>query len=318
MFRRSTDPDSVTVTLSAKPNGELELMGRFSQGVETRYISGLHTGVPVWLELMWGISLGGATSIVFASASTDGVSWTRVGLLPIVSSNTKADVTEGPLVGAFVTSHDVNTLNTAQFSGLSSFPLLGNGEQSGAEFLRVTDVGVTGLTGSAVHTGEAPGQPASLSLQGAGADVWDTADSFVFAHIPFRTNVTVTTEVQAFDAAHPFAKAGVMIRDGLAPDAAHVILSVKPNNEIEFMTRMCAGCETTYLGGMQVTLPVSLTLTRNGNVISAEVRLNDGSVSQLGTVTLDLAGPVHAGAVVTSHDVGQFGTADLTLSFGVQ
>jgi hypothetical protein len=74
--------------------------------------------------------------------------------------------------------------------------------------------------------------------------------------------------VLSLDNTHPFANAGLMVRDGLAPDAVTLIVDVKPNGEIEFMARQCTGCDMQYFGGRTVALPVDLYVQRQNSTFT--------------------------------------------------
>ena len=47
-----------------------------------------------------------------------------------------------------------------------------------------------------------------------------------------------------------------MLRSSLTPDSAHVILDVRPNGSIEFMTRSVNGGSTSYISGATQIAPV--------------------------------------------------------------
>src|SRR5262249_3136272 len=119
---------------------------------------------------------------------------------------------------------------------------------------------------------------------------------------------------------NPFAKAGLMLRASLDPDAAMVILDVKPNSEIEFMFRPSAGADVVHVGGRFVTFPVwfHLSWVSTGGattqvcagVLEDKVDFippGNFSPSCVG-VTLSAAGS-YAGIAVTSHDINQLNTA---------
>lgn len=137
-----------------------------------------------------------------------------------------------------MTSQNISRLNTAHVAGLT---LLTAGWES-------IDIGRTGLIGNAARdTTLQAGAP--VVVQGAGADIWGTADSFQFVDAcPSPSTAEWFARVVSVRAARTFAKGGVMIRDGLAPFAAHVILDARPDGNIEFMTRLCPGCQTGHDG----------------------------------------------------------------------
>jgi len=120
------------------------------------------------------------------------------------------------------------------------------------------DVGAVGVAGSA---SEAAGV---WTVQGAGGDIWGTADAFHFLYQPTGSDDKhVIVRVDDLQNTNAFAKAGLMVRAGLDASAATVIADVKPNGEIEFMARSSDGAEMQYVGGTFVTTPAWLMLAWN-------------------------------------------------------
>jgi hypothetical protein len=242
------------------------------------------------LELRWSFNA------FTASVSQDGQSWTPIGQTSVSMPIRKE-------AGAVVTSHNRDQLNTAHVEGLSLLP---RGWTS-------TDIGSTGR-GSA--RGEWPdcGCNQIWRVEGSGADVWGTADSFQFVHTTITGEFTNDWNVLSLDNTHPFAKAGLMVRDGLSSDAVNLILNVKPSGEVEFMARECVGCETQYLAGTTVTFPTDLYIDRFGSTFSTYVgeygHGPSGSSRRLvGSVTLPVGDSVELGFAVTSHDTAQLAKA---------
>jgi hypothetical protein len=140
-----------------------------------------------------------------------------------------------------------------------------------------------------------------LFVWGAGSDIWGTEDSFQFVYQPIRVGriAAAVFELRATD--DPFAKAGLMIRQSLDPASAHVIVDVKPDGGIEFMSRSSAGGETTFLAGRQTQRTyVAFKLMRSGGLVTAEVCTRTGC-EVLGSIPW-LSGPALIGFAVTSHD----------------
>lgn len=163
------------------------------------------------------------------------------------------------------------------------------------------DVGHVGQPGRAGHSN------GTFDLAGSGADIWGTADAFHYAVNPLTGDGSITARVLTEQDTNPFAKAGVMLRSGFDAGAPHVILDVKPNGEVEFMTRSAAAGNTAYLAGASPSFPVWLRLTRSGNAIAGAYSSDGVTWSDVGT-TSAIAPPlpptVLAGLVVTSHDNG--------------
>jgi hypothetical protein len=295
MLRTTSDPDSPTVILDVKPDGAIEFMARETWGGEMTFLDGL-AATPgheaAWLDLSWRQGGDGQPVSVLASGSRDGISWFAIAGAPRVY------LARTFLAGAAVTSHDITHATTAHLQGLS---LLSNPSEN-------LDIGSVGLAGNATtdFTVCCP----VLIVEGAGTDIWGTADSFEFVWSPGISSDPFFNNFIRLDAAHAFAKGGLMYRDSLAPGAATVILDVKPDGGVEFMARLCTNCEMTFIGGAQVSNPVFLFLSRNpdGSFSASADNGNPATHVDLGSVVVPMSSPF-AGYAVTSHDPGRTATA---------
>src|SRR6185503_18813400 len=102
---------------------------------------------------------------------------------------------------------------------------------------------------------------------------------------------------------------GVMFRDTLAAGSAHVLLNVRPNGSVEFISRTVTGGATAYLAGSLQPPPVWLRLSRSGSTFTGEVS-NDGTAwTVVGSTSVALAATVSAGLIVTSHDMARLDRA---------
>ncbi len=156
------------------------------------------------------------------------------------------------------------------------------------------DIGDVGQPGSSAFSN---GQ---FQVTGSGGDIWGAADAF---HYLFTTSDNglsgVAARVDSFSAGQPFAKAGVMVRQTLEASSPHVILDVKPDGGVEFMTRSASGGDTTFIAGATATLPVWLRLSVSaGNVVGL---MSSDGVSWTTVGSTPFAGGFK-GFVVTSHD----------------
>jgi hypothetical protein len=165
------------------------------------------------------------------------------------------------------------------------------------------DIGAVGLPGSAVYSA---GQ---FTLKGAGADIWGTADAFRYLYQPFSGDGQIVARVSQVDNTHPYAKAGIMLRDTLTAGSAHVILDVKPDGGIEFLQRSAAGGVTTSLGGAAVSFPIWLRLVRTGSSVSAAVSSNGSQWNTIGNTTAGGTGSGFIGLPVTSHTTATLAAA---------
>jgi len=294
MIRRSLAPNAATVVLDVRPTGDVELLTRQADGAAMQYLGGAHVTLPAWLRLTWAPSSVGVATVT-ASVSQDTINWTQVAS-PFDFTLPPPNGFSPPLphamytAGLVVGSHDVTRSNTAHFDGLGLFP----------PFWSSDDIGTTGLVGNAVNDPTARSFPFIIS--GAGADIWGNADSFQFFHTAADQSSGAFDDRVDIHAANPFAKAGFMYRDGIAPGAMMVILDVKPDGGVEFMARQCTGCAVTYLGGTNLGVPVRLRLAHAGSTFSATVTSADKSQTvDLGSVSVPMS-VVLPGLAVTSHD----------------
>ena len=167
-----------------------------------------------------------------------------------------------------------------------------------------TDIGAVGIPGEVRLAPDT-----EWNVAGAGNDIWGTADSFFFVHQLFRDG-SITNTFLSEDFTDRFAKAGLMIRQSLDPGSPDVIVDVKPDGGIEFMTRAAPDGVTTFIAGASVPVftgvngsievNATLMLTRSGTTVTGAYCASDGCIA-LGTVPFP-TGEALVGEAVTSHE----------------
>src|SRR5215813_9313059 len=178
----------------------------------------------------------------------------------------------------------------------------GGGLPAGWQSQDVGSVGAAGSTSCCLNG-------SVITISGAGADIWGTADAFQFAYRSQTGDDYVMARVTSIQNTNQLAKAGVMIRSSTYAGAASVIVDVKPDGGIEFMARSWQDGPTTYYGGMRVAGPAWLLLMRKGSTFYAYAAQDGNQWSLLGTVNIDLPATVLRGLAVTSHSPQQLNTA---------
>ena len=129
-------------------------------------------------------------------------------------------------------------------------------------------------------SGAAVGQGASgdfaddgdeVDLSASGGDIFGTTDSFFYAYQTASGATEMKARVTQWDAAGIFsAKAGLMARASLAPDAPHFTIHLTgPNNAIKLKWRASGGASTGTADGPAVTLPVRLKVVKTGRTFAA-------------------------------------------------
>jgi regulation of enolase protein 1 (concanavalin A-like superfamily) len=272
MLRDGAAANAANVTLSIRPTGDLEFLQRSAAGGQTTFLATARTPTPYWIRL----ARSGST--VVASISTDGAVWVVVGATTAIMSNTVN-------AGVVVTSNDSAQLNTAQFEGVRLTPAPWTSQ----------DVGAIGLTGNAVYNG------GIFTIEGAGPSaIWGTADAFQFVYRPLTGDGEIVARVVSQQNTNSFAKVGVMMRDGLTADAAHVVLDIRPTADVEFMQRSSKGGQTTFYATAKAPPPYWLRLARLGSTITASISPDGATWSLVGSTSAALSPTIQVGVVVTS------------------
>ena len=150
--------------------------------------------------------------------------------------------------------------------------------------------------------------PDSFTISAAGADIWGTADEFRFVYKSLNGDGSIIAKVDSLENTNTWAKAGVMIREGLSAGAKHVMVVVTPGQGIQLTWRDFSNGDMTEhntQGGL--TAPYWVKLTRTGNTFTAEHSV-DGVVwepvvdADSNTHDLVLIGDVYIGLCLTSHN----------------
>jgi hypothetical protein len=216
--------------------------------------------------------------------STDGTAWQFIG-------STSVSMPTDISAGLAVTNHDRAALNTATFDHVSV---------SSAAPLDV-DIGDVGVAGGAEASNS------EVRVSGGGDDIWGTQDAFNYLYTSLINDGHLTATVTSVNPTSPFAKAGLMIRATTDPSSAHVILDIKPDGGIEFMSRSATGATTTFLAGTTRSFPVWLWLERSGATVTGYV-IDHNQMVLVGSVSMELPSEALIGLAVTSHQSGTLTT----------
>jgi regulation of enolase protein 1 (concanavalin A-like superfamily) len=237
---------------------------------------------PNWVRLV----RSGNTFQAFRSA--DGANWTLVGSRTI-------SMGAAAYIGLALTSHDNGSLATAAFDQVQVV------RRDATWSSR--DIGSTGLSGSA---GE---QAGAFTVDGAGADIWNTADAFHFVSRVLDGDGEITARVASLEGAHHWAKAGVMIRETLGAGSRHALMLVSRERGLAFQRRPGTGGISSHTDGGAGTAPHWVRLVRSGDVFEA-YRSPDGvNWTLVGRETIAMDATVYVGLAVTSHDTSSLARA---------
>jgi phosphatidylserine/phosphatidylglycerophosphate/cardiolipin synthase-like enzyme len=165
------------------------------------------------------------------------------------------------------------------------------------------DVGSVGVAGSASYSNGV------FEVNGAGADIWGTADAFHYAYQSMTGNGQMIARVASVANVAAWTKAGVMIRGSLSANAAMAIMLVSSSKGTALQYRTAAGASAANVTGPAATAPYWVKIVRSGNTITGYVSSNGSSWTTVGTVTLTLGSTVQIGLAVSSHNSSRLATA---------
>jgi hypothetical protein len=150
------------------------------------------------------------------------------------------------------------------------------------------------------------------TILGSGTDIWDPADSFHFVYQAVSNDsVTISARVISVLPTDPWAKAGVMIRQGLDATSPHAMMVITPGNGAAFQFRAAQGGASTNVsfpapaGGTLLAAPCWVQLVRSGTAaaytFTGSVSTDGVTWSQVGQTTFAMTAAAFAGMPVCAH-----------------
>jgi hypothetical protein len=172
-----------------------------------------------------------------------------------------------------------------------------------------TDVGTVAVGGSTSLTNGV------YTVRASGANIWGTQDEFRFVYAPWTGDGEITARVDSLTAADEWTKAGVMIRETLAPNSRFALTQLTGSNGAAFKYRQTTGGSAAPPAGYNLITraPYWVRLRRVGNTFSAYISSNGTSWAQRGaSVTIQMSASVYVGLALTSHVDGTLATASFS------
>jgi hypothetical protein len=158
-----------------------------------------------------------------------------------------------------------------------------------------------------------------MTVSGAGADIWGTADEFTFVYKTLNGNGSLVARVVSVGTgSSTWAKGGVMIRAGLDPGSAsaQMCLTGGGGNGAAFQNRAATDLDmnandATSNATVAAVLapPYWVKIERSGDTITASTSADGNTWAQLGTSQyIAMDNPALIGVCVTSHAAGEYRT----------
>jgi hypothetical protein len=164
------------------------------------------------------------------------------------------------------------------------------------------DVGAVGPAGSASASGGV------FTVQGAGADVWGTADAFRYAYRTLAGDGEMVARVASLTGSEAWTKGGVMVRQSLAADSPHGFMLVSKSKGTAFQRRTASGGVSTHTAGPTGTSFRFVKIARAATTVTASISSDGATWTVVGSDTIALSGPVLIGLAVTSHSTSSTAT----------
>jgi hypothetical protein len=283
MIRESASPGARHVSLFATPTTErgVAFQRRTSTGGTSVHTAGPAIIAPLWLKLT---RVGDVFRAFYRKSIVD--PWTFIG------EETLPDFPLTAFIGLAVSSHVDGRLAQATFSEVS-----------------IVEIPSWTETSIGTSTGDARFDYTRFSLDGSGADIWGTADAFTFLHSSFvAPDQTLTARVLSIENTNVWAKAGVMVRETLAPDSAHVMVIVSPGRGVAMQWRPGTGAPSMSTTPRPGAAPAWVRLVRRVNTYTGYTSTDGVTWVALGTVEIPMSPSVY-GLAVTSHNAAAVATA---------
>ena len=284
MIKQSTTAGSPYALLAVTPDHGVNFQHGFNRNTAGPAVAAPNT----WLKLTR------AGDVITSYTSTDGQTWTQVGTATV-------DLDTDAQIGLFVTSHHAGALNTATFDNVSVTETVVTPPPTTLPTPWVgADVGAPSLAGSATYSA------GTFTVNGAGTDIWESADQFHFVHQTLSGDGEIVARVTAQETTTDgWAKAGVMIKQSTTAGSPYALLAVTPDHGVNFQH----GFNENTVGPAVAAPNAWLKLTRAGDVITSYTSTDGQTWTQVGTATVDLATDAQIGLFVTSHHAGALNTA---------
>src|SRR5688572_1915506 len=166
----------------------------------------------------------------------------------------------------------------------------------------VGDVTIGGIAGQSNHL---------FAVQVGSGDIGDRSDSFHYVHIPANGPVDIVARVVSISGADPLARAGLMFRDSLRPEAKFAFASINANGEAALQHRVDTGKAALTARAVSATLPSWLKLSRRQKDFTAFHSVDGKDWQQLGVVSISMKDKdnCYVGLAVAGHSALSFCTA---------
>jgi hypothetical protein len=155
----------------------------------------------------------------------------------------------------------------------------------------------------------------SIVIGAGGADIWGAADEFRYVYKELNGDGEIIARVDSLEPSHPWAKAGVMIRESLDPSSIHAMVVVTPDNGVSFQRRPVTAGASASTDASGPAAPYWVKLTRTDRTFTAQHSADGVTWVDLPAtepVEIPMIGSVYIGLAVTSHSTSAMTAAEFS------
>ncbi|WP_159077094.1 fibronectin type III domain-containing protein [Halococcoides cellulosivorans] len=331
------DPNRDNAGFSDIPDSVEEAGGYPDHDGTTRELTVPEAGLRQWIDQLasevepddWGDGAGGDDkaptepgdmTVVDSGLASITVSWsasTDSGGAGLWRYNLSVDGQQRTSVEPGTTEATISGLDedTSYEIGVSAVDGAGN-ESSAATVTATTESADADKTG-----GRGP-----ITVSGAGEDIWNSSDEGHLYYGAASGDFDIAVRVDSIENTDEFAKAGLMVRESTAADAANVMVRRMPD-ATSVQWRSSAGASTASTTSSEgegeseisggTTQMAWQRLVRSGDTIRAYVSENGQEWTLFADLSVGLGDEVVAGLAVTSHSTGTLCAAEFSSFSGV-
>jgi len=158
------------------------------------------------------------------------------------------------------------------------------------------DIGNVGQAGDA---GYLNGQ---FNLIASGSDIWENADAFHYVYLSLSGDGQIVARVASMQFTDPWAKAGVMFRESLAPGSKHALAVVTAGGGSAFQWRPTADNASRNTDGPTVSIPFWVKLARAGDSFTGFVSSDGKNWQRVDTITVSMKKTIYVGLALSAHN----------------
>jgi uncharacterized repeat protein (TIGR03806 family) len=137
----------------------------------------------------------------------------------------------------------------------------------------------------------------------SGSDIWGTNDGFHFAYFPINGNGQIIARVVSMQYTDPWAKAGVMFREGLGAGEKYATMVVTAGGASAYQWRPDENAAGRNTDGTTIELPYWLKLVRRGDSFSGYLSKDGKEWHRVDDISVPMTKKIYVGLVVSAHNI---------------